>query len=43
LIGEAPDVVMISGGHHDIFNSFSGTDWEVAVLRLLHLFLYFMS
>jgi hypothetical protein len=43
LVGEALDVVTISCGHHDNFNSFSGAAWEVAVLRLLHLFLRFMS
>jgi hypothetical protein len=42
LIGEAPDVVMISYGHHDSFSFFSGAAWEVAVLRLLYLFLRFM-
>jgi hypothetical protein len=42
LIGEALDVVMISCGHHDSFSSL-GAAWEVAVLRLLHLFLCFMS
>jgi hypothetical protein len=42
LIGKAPDVVMISCEHHDIFCSFSGVAWEVAVLRLLYLFLCFM-
>jgi hypothetical protein len=31
-IGEAPDVVTISYGHHDSFSSFSGMAWEVAVL-----------
>jgi hypothetical protein len=43
LIGETPDVVTISNGHHDSFSSFSGAAWEVVVLRLLHLFLCFMS
>jgi hypothetical protein len=43
LIGEAPDVVMISCGHHDSISSFSGMAWEVVVLQLLHLFLCFMS
>jgi hypothetical protein len=43
LVGEAPDVVMISRGHHDSFSSFSGAAWEVEVLRLLYLFLRFMS
>jgi hypothetical protein len=43
LIGEAPDVVTISCGHHDSFRSFSGAAWEVVVLRLLYLFLRFMS
>jgi hypothetical protein len=43
LVSEAPDVVTISRGHHDNFSSFSGTAWEVVVLRLLHLFLHFMS
>jgi hypothetical protein len=43
LVGEAPDVVMISRRHHDSFSSFSGVAWEVAVLELLHLFLRFMS
>jgi hypothetical protein len=32
LIGEAPDVVTISCGHHDSFSSFSGTASEVVVL-----------
>jgi hypothetical protein len=36
-------VVTISCGHHDSFSSFSGAAWEVAVLRLLHLFLRFIS
>jgi hypothetical protein len=42
LISEAPDVVMISYGHHGSFSSVSGTAWEVAVLQLLYLFLHFM-
>jgi hypothetical protein len=43
LIGEAPNVVTISCGHHHGFSSFSGVAQEVAVLRLLHLFLRFIS
>jgi hypothetical protein len=43
LINKAPDVVTISCGHHDSFSSFSSAAWEVAVLRLLLLFLRFMS
>jgi hypothetical protein len=43
LIGETPDVVMISCGHHDSFSPFSGMAWEVVGLRLLYLFLRFMS
>jgi hypothetical protein len=34
---------MISRGHHHDFNSFSGVAREVVVLRMLHLFLRFMS
>jgi hypothetical protein len=43
LVGEAPNVVAISRGHHHNFSSFSGTTREVAVLRLFYLFLRFMS
>jgi hypothetical protein len=43
LVGEAPDVVMISRVHHDSFSSFSGVALEVVVLQLLHLFLHIMS
>jgi hypothetical protein len=43
LVGEAPDVVTISRGHHHSFSSFSGVAREVVVLQLLHLFLQFMS
>jgi hypothetical protein len=32
LVGEAPDVVTISRGHHDSFSSFSGAAWEVMIL-----------
>jgi hypothetical protein len=32
LIGEAPNVVMISCRHHSSFSSFSGVAWEVVVL-----------
>jgi hypothetical protein len=31
LVGEAPDVVTVSHGHHHNFNSFSGTAQEVVV------------
>jgi hypothetical protein len=34
---------MIFREHHHDFSSFSGMAWEVAILRLLHLFLHFMS
>jgi hypothetical protein len=30
LVSEAPDVVMVSYGHHHSFSSFSGEAWEVA-------------
>jgi hypothetical protein len=43
LIGETPDVVTFSCGHHDSFSFFLSVVWEVAVLRLLYLFLCFMS
>jgi hypothetical protein len=36
-------VVTISHGHHHSFSSFLSAAREVAVLRLLHLSLYFMS
>jgi hypothetical protein len=32
LVGEAPNVVAISRGHHHDFSSFSGVAREVAVL-----------
>jgi hypothetical protein len=43
LIGEAPNVAAISHVHHYSFSSFSGMAQKVAVLRMLHLFLRFMS
>jgi hypothetical protein len=43
LVGEAPNVVTIPQGHHHGFSSFLDAAREVVVLRMLHLFLCFIS
>jgi hypothetical protein len=43
LVDEAPNVVVISHGHHHGFNSFSDAAQELAVLQMLHLIILFMS
>jgi hypothetical protein len=42
LVGKASNAVAAIHGKHHSFNSFSGSAWEVVVLRMLHLVIFFM-
>jgi hypothetical protein len=43
MVGEASNAVVISCRQYRSFNSFFSSTQEVAVLRMLHLFIHFMS